>query len=231
MQQEPYPTNAAVLARVQQLAGQANVYNPFIIEADQTSLWNAVELAQVMDGRDGGAPTLSNMLRKAAKDVRDNSANFVRNGPRTPSPAQTKSRQQEIIAQADLLDKLASGDLAAMVRSQHTIEDCFGQIRALGTKAPDELVSGVAHALVVLGRYPLTESEEVISEDHNELVLHYKGYEGRFPKIPMFPNKFTINLCSNDRRLFTKLGGRNIPIDGRSREEAIANVKRYVDEL
>jgi hypothetical protein len=32
-------------------------------------------------------------------------------------------------------------------------------------------------------------------------------------------------------RFFPKLGGHNVVIDGRSREEAFANVKRYFDEL
>jgi hypothetical protein len=231
MQQEPYPTNASALARVQQLAGQANVYNPFIIEADQSPLWNAVELARIVKGDDDGAPTLVNMLRKAATTVRDDSANFVRNGPRTPSPSEIKARQKAIIAQADLLDTFANGSLSTIVRDQLAIEQVFQELRELGTRAPDELVSGVAHALTVFERYPLTEEEDMITEDHNDYVLHYKGYEARFPKIPMFSHKWTINLCSNDRRLFTKLGGRNIVIDGRSREEAIANAKRYVDEL
>jgi hypothetical protein len=57
------------------------------------------------------------------------------------------------------------------------------------------------------------------------------GYEGRFPKIPMFRQRWTINLCSNDPRLFTKLGDRNIPIDGPSRDEAIVKIRRYVDAL
>jgi hypothetical protein len=29
----------------------------------------------------------------------------------------------------------------------------------------------------------------------------------------MFPNKFTVNLCSNNPHLLNKLGGRNIVID------------------
>ena len=231
MQQEPYPTNAAVLARVQQLTGHANVYNPFVIESDQTPLWNVVELARVMDGHDDGAPTLANMLRKAAKAVRDTSAIFARSGPRMLSPAETKSRQQAIIAQADLLDQFASSSLPAIVRDQLAIERVFERIRDLGTRAPDALVSGIAYALTVFERYPLGDGEDVVTEDHNDYVLDYRGYEIRFPKVPMFPNRWTINLCSNDRRLFTKLGGRNIVIDGHSRDDAIAKAKRYVDEL
>jgi len=231
MQQEPYPTNAAVLARVQQLDGQAGVYNPFVIEADHDSLWNAVELARVAKGDDRGAPTLSNMLRGAAKVVREDAANFVRSGARLPTSAEIEARKKEIIAQADLLDQLAAGGLPKIVREQLSIEDAFARLRDLGTKAPDALVSGIAQALVVFERYPLADGDaDQIVEDGGGYVLHYKGYEGRFPKIPISAHKWTINLCSNDRHLLLKLGG-NIPIDGRTREEAIANVKRHVDEL
>jgi Helix-turn-helix len=229
MQQEPYPTNAAVLARVQLLAGGANFYSPFVIEANHQPLWNAPELARVINNDDAGAPTLANMLRQAAKHLRDNSTNFVR-GPKVPTPAEIKAHQNKIIDQADLLEKFAGSGLPAIVRDRLAIEQVFYKlVHELGTKAPDDLVSGVHHALHVFERYPLDE-EDVITEDGNDLVLHYKGYEGRFPKIPMFSNKWTINLSSNNRHLFTKIGG-NVVVDGRSREEAIANTKRYVDEL
>jgi hypothetical protein len=229
MQQEPHPSNAAVLARVQQLAGQPNFHNPFVLEADQTFLWNLPELARVINGDDKDAPTLANMLRKAAKAVRDDSANFVRSGPRIPTPDEIKVRQRAIIDQADLLDKFANCSLTAIVRNQLAIEDIFAKLRELGTRAPDALVSGIAFAHSVFDRYPLIE-EDVITEDGNDLVLHYKGYEARFPKVPMFSHKWTINLCSDNPHLFNKLGG-NVVIDGRSRDEAIAKAKQRVDEL
>jgi hypothetical protein len=159
MQQEPHPTNAAVLARIQQLAGQPNFHNPFVIEADHTALWNMPELARVISGDDQDAPTLASMLHKAAKVVHDNSANFVRSGPRAPTPAEIKARQKEIIARADLLDELANGSLFAIVRNQLTIEDVFAKLRELGTKAPDALVSGIAFAHSVFDRYPLVEED------------------------------------------------------------------------
>jgi DNA-binding XRE family transcriptional regulator len=229
MQQEPHPTNAAVLARVQQLAATTAFHNPFVIMADTSPLWNAPELTRVISGDDKGAPTLANMLRKAAKNVRDNSANYVR-GPRVPTPDEIKARQSEIVAQAELLDKYAELSLAEMVRDQVAIEQVFYKlVHELGAKAPDELVSGVAFAFSVFDRYPL-EDGEVLTEEGNDIVMHYKGYEGRFPKVPMFPNKWTVNLCSNDPRLFAKIGG-NVVIDGRSRDDAIARTKDYVDQL
>jgi len=230
MQQEPFPTNAAVLARVQQLAAESGFYNPFVIGADHKPLWNAPELERVIKGEDNAAPTLSNLLRKVAKIVRDDAANFVRSGPRVPSPSEIDTRKKAIVAQADLLDQFAGSGLAAIVRDQVAIENVFAKFRELGTRAPDAIVSGFAFAVSVFDRYPLIQEDGIISEDGKDFVLHYKGYEGRFPKIPMFSNKWTINLSSNDRRLFTKIGG-NAVIDGRTREEVIANAKRHVDEL
>src|ERR1700704_1690153 len=40
MQQEPYPTNTAALARVQQLWGRDDFHNAFIIEKAGKPLWN-----------------------------------------------------------------------------------------------------------------------------------------------------------------------------------------------
>src|SRR6185312_3356715 len=196
MQQEPFPTNAAVLARVQQLAAESGFHKP---------LWNAPELERVIKGEDNAAPTLSNLLRKVAKIVRDDAANFVRSGPRVPSPSEIDTRKKAIVAQADLLDQFAGSGLAAIVRDQVAIENVFAKFRELGTRAPDAIVSGFAFAVSVFDRYPLIQEDGIISEDGKDFVLHYKGYEGRFPKIPMFSNKWTINLSSNDRRLFTKI--------------------------
>lgn len=230
MQQEPHPTNAAVLARVQQLAGSNSFHNPFVLAADHSPLWNAPELARVIEGKDEGAPTLTNMLRKAAKEVRENSAHYVRSH-RVPTPEEIKAHQSKIDAQADLLDGFADGSLASIVKNQTAIEQVFYKlVHELSTKAPDDLVSGVAFAFNVFDRYPLSDQGDEITSEGNDFVLRYRGYEGRFPKIPMFPNKWTINLCSNDPRLFTKIG-RNVIIEGRTRDEAIANAKSYVDEL
>ncbi len=73
-------------------------------------------------------------------------ARVLESGWGTPTPAEIKARQQAIIAQADLLDKFADSSLSAMVRDQLAIEQVFEKlIRELGTKAPDALVSGIAH--------------------------------------------------------------------------------------
>ncbi len=231
MQQEPYPTNTAALARVQQLWDREDFHNAFIIEKSGKPLWNVVELERVVAGEDTGAPTLVNLLRAIAKDVRANSAIFVRSGPRSLTPEEAKKRQQAIEGQADELDRIASSGLRAIIRDQLLIEGAFSKLLALGTKAPDSLVSNVAQALVVFEQNQ-TPSESAARLEQGGYVVDYKGYEIRYPRIPMFSNKFTVNLCSNNPHLFNKLGGRNIVIDDhRSIEAAIAEAKRHVDEL
>ncbi|WP_271526925.1 MULTISPECIES: helix-turn-helix domain-containing protein [unclassified Bradyrhizobium] len=150
IQQEPHPTNAAVLARVQQLAGQPNFHNPFVVAADQSTLWNLPELARVISGEDQQAPTLANMLRKAATIVREDSANFVRNGAGWPTQVEIAARHEDIIAQADLLESFAGDSFPTIARHQLAIEDVFANL--LGLRAPDALVSGIAFALSVFDR-------------------------------------------------------------------------------
>jgi hypothetical protein len=97
--------------------------------------------------------------------------------------------------------------------------------------APDSLVSNVAQALVVFeqNQTPVASAARL---EQGGYVVDYKGYEITYPPIPMFPNKFTVNLCSNNRHLFNKLGGRTIVIDDYgSIEAAVAKAKRHVDGL
>ena len=148
MQQESYPSNAMALARVQSLWGSDDFQTPLIIEKNGTSLWNIAELARVMDGSDTSAPTLVNLLRKTAQIVRENSAIFVR-GAKSPSPDEARERQQEIKAQADVLDKIANSGLDAAIEAHEQVEAVFQRLRDLGTRAPDDLVSAVAHATVI----------------------------------------------------------------------------------
>lgn len=230
MQQEPYPTNTAALARVQQLWGQEDFHNAFIIEKSGKPLWNVVELGRVVDGEDTGAPTLVNLLRAIAQNVRANSTIFAR-GPNPLTPAEAKKRQQAIERQADELDRIAKSELQAIIRDQLLIEVVFSKLLSLGTKAPDSLVSKVAQALEVFERNQMP-IKPVARLEQGSYVVDYKGYEISYPPIPMFPNKFTVNLCSNNPHLFNKLGGRNIVIDDHtSLEAAIAKAKRHVDEL
>jgi DNA-binding transcriptional regulator YiaG len=231
MQQEPYPTNTAALARVQQLWGRENFHNAFIIEESGAPLWNVVELGRVVDGDDAGAPTLVNLLRAIAKQVRANSAIFVRSGPKLLDPSEVQKRQRAIEGQADELDRLAGSGLQAIIRDQLLIEGVFAKLMALGTRAPDSLVSNVHQALVVFERNQ-TPIEPEARLEQGGYVLDYKGYEITYPPIRRDTSGWTVNLCSNNPHLFNKLGGRNIVIsDHASLEAAIAKARRHVDEL
>ncbi len=150
MQQEPYPTNAMAIARVQKLWGRNDFHNPFVIEGTGTPLWNAVELGRVVDGTDTGAPTLTNLLRAIALRVRDNSENFVRDGAKMPMPTELKKQKRALERVADELEELADGGLEQILSHQIQIEDAFVRLRSLGSKAPDVLVRNVAQAFVAM---------------------------------------------------------------------------------
>jgi hypothetical protein len=231
MQQEPYPSNTWALARVQQLWGREDFHNPFVIEESGTPLWNVVELARVADGSDSGAPTLINLLKAVAKDVRANSAIFVRSGPKLLDPSEVQKRQRAIESQADELDRLSASGLEAIIRDRLLIEGVFSKLIALGTRAPDSLVSNVHQALVVFeqGQTPVEVAPRL---EPGGYVLDYKGYEISYPRVRIDTSGWTVNLCSNDPRMFNRLGGRNIVVsDHASLEGAIAKAKRHVDEL
>jgi Helix-turn-helix domain len=231
MQQEPYPTNAAALARVQQLWGREDFHNPFVIEESRKPLWNAVELERVVRGDDDGAPTLPNLIRRIAKIVRANSSNFVRTGPKSPTASEMRDHQKAIEAEADELDRIAASSIEGVLRDRTLIETIFHRLLALGTQAPDLLVHNVAQAFVVFEREqkPVRSEAQLRQEGY---VIDYKGYEITYPAIRMFGNMWTVNLCSNNPHLLNKLGGRNIVInDYKSLESAIAEAKRYVDDL
>jgi hypothetical protein len=230
MQQEPYPTNTAALARVQQLWGRANFHSAFIIEESGRPLWNVVELGRVADGSDKEAPTLVNLLRVIAKEVRANSSIFVRKGAKLLTPSEVKQRQRAIEAQADELDRIANTGLQRILRHEMLVEGVFSTLLALGSKAPDSLVSNVAQALEVFQRgQAQTEAQPRL--EPGGYVIDYKGYEITFPPVPMFANMFTVNLCSANQHLLNRIGGRNVVItDHTSIEAAIAKAKCYVDE-
>lgn len=56
MKQEPYPTNAAALARVKELWGREDFHNPFILEKSGQHLWNITQLSRAVRGQDENAP-------------------------------------------------------------------------------------------------------------------------------------------------------------------------------
>lgn len=233
MQQEPYLTTAGALARVQQLWGREDFCNPFIIDETRKPLWNIVELEQAVTGADSGAPTLPNMLRAVAKDIRANSNNsnrFAVRGSNMLTPAEAQERQVAIEAQADALERIAKSGLAAIVRDPQQVETIFAELRRLGTKAPDTLVSAIAHAFVIFERGPLPGDSEPRLEAGG-YVMEYRGCVITWPKTPIDAARFTVNVASENPHLLARLGGCLVINDPRSIDNAIAKARRQIDEL
>ena len=82
MQQEPFQSNTAAIARIVEMWGRPDFHNAFIIEKSGSGLWNIAELSRVVTGEDAGAPTLTNLLSRLAKHVTDTSSLVVRSGPK-----------------------------------------------------------------------------------------------------------------------------------------------------
>lgn len=228
MQQEAYPTNAMAIARVQELWGRDDFHNPFIIEEGGSPIWNIVELGRVADGSDTGAPTLINLLRITARSIRANSCVFVRSGPRTLPPAEAAVRQQAIEAQADELDEIANAGLQVAINGRSKIDEVFRNLQALGTRAPDALVSAVNQALVIFekSRHQLPEPRI----DGVNYVMDYRGFEISYPRIPQTTGPIPISIGTNNMQLFTRLGRNDSLIMTPKREDGILEAMRRIDD-
>jgi len=146
MQQESHLSNAAVLCRVQMLAGHPAFYNPFVMEGERHDLWNMMELQRAIDGSDEEAPTLRNLLRRLATGIRADAPNFVRSGPAMPTAQEQKKRERELVALAIQLERIADGHLHDILAESATVESILAQTRAVGVRPSDTLVSAVAQA-------------------------------------------------------------------------------------
>ena len=213
------------LARVQELWGDANFHNPFIIERDGAPVWNAVELQSVVTGADPGAPILLNLLRMIAQSIRANSSIFARSGARSLGPAEAQARQQAIEAQADVLDRIADCGLDAAIDRQLEIEATFKRLLDLGTRAPDDLVSGVAHALTIF------EKRARPRIDGPNFVLDYKGYQISWPRTPMSTASIAVEVTAEIMSLFGQIDRRQFPIMAPSTEEGVRRAKAYIDSI
>ena len=221
MIQEPFPTNAAVLARVQQLSSRVDFHTPFVLENERDDLWNTAELNRVMRGDDRSAPTLQNMLRMIAETVRANPVYSVQ--------GQTLVRENAL-GFANELESLGQNDLVDIVMNQGRIEQIFQEMIALGTSAPNALVSAVHFALVVFERNPIhSEAPKIVSAGN--YVIDYRGYEITYQSPPMFPNRWVVNLSSASPHLFNRLERGNVIIEDVTLEDAVNKAKRYVDGL
>lgn len=142
LQQEPYPTNAAALARVQLLWGREDFHGPFIMEKSGASLWNQVELMRVVDGSDKTAPTMANTIRRVAAYVRTNAQVYVRDGAVRPSTQDHQKTVDAIRGVAAQLDALA--DQVPVHDDQ--FQSLLSRLHDLGFFPPNQFVSDVAHA-------------------------------------------------------------------------------------
>jgi DNA-binding transcriptional regulator YiaG len=140
MQQEPYLTNAAAIARVGSLWGRECFHNPLIIDRNRDVLWNSVQLERVAAGRDTGAPTIANLIRAVAAYVMTNSAVYVRTGPRLPDATEIARHRARIEDQAGEIAALAEGDPI----DQAAVEAAIAKLGTLGQYPPSDVVAAIA---------------------------------------------------------------------------------------
>jgi len=146
MQQEAHQSNAAVLARVQMLASHPRFFAPFVIEEDHHDLWNMMELQRAIDGKDEGAPTMHNMLCWLAAGIRHDAPNFGRSGPAIPTVQEQKKRERELVTLAVQLERIADQTIHEILAEYETVCAVLAQVRVLGLRPKDTLVSGLAQA-------------------------------------------------------------------------------------
>jgi hypothetical protein len=146
LHQETHPNNAAVLARVQVLAGADGMFNPFVLEEGAHDLWNIVELQRVMVGEDSNAPTLPNMVCRLAAGIRADAPYYVRSGARMATSAEQDKRMRELEALAVVLDSIGKQTMQEVVGQQANIEGIMQQVQTLGLRLRNDLVSGIASA-------------------------------------------------------------------------------------
>jgi DNA-binding XRE family transcriptional regulator len=222
LHQEPFPKNVSAIARVQMLWNRESFHNPFIIEESGKPLWNVVELQRIVEGGDKGAPALVNLLSRIAKSVQEDSAIFAR-GPKALTPSEFRARQAAIEAQGKKLEKIAASGHEVAAKSAKQIEEVFSNLLQLGTRAPDLLVSNVWDAFSVM------EMEQVKAPLKSP--LNYRGYEITWPMPRIDGSRWTVNVASERRDLFLRIGGRTLVIDDfHSLEGAIQKAKRIIDE-
>jgi hypothetical protein len=150
LQQEPYPTNSAALARVKMIFHDENVHGPFIMERTGNPVWNNVELARVVDGSDTNAPTVRNTIRRLAEYILETKTVFVRS--EWPTVEETKARISEIEEVGKHLLQLARESEARCVRYQE-FEISLKRLHELGTYPLQRQVDDVAFA---------TQGEELV---------------------------------------------------------------------
>jgi len=151
MQQEPHPSNAAALARVQKLWGRSDFFNPFIVDKTTKPLWNYPELKRVIEGEDPGAPTAQNLIRKIAREMKSSAGNTVWGASR-PSALEKQERKQRIEALASELEAIAEGGFSEIEKRQAEVDATVYKFQHHGARAPDALVHNLAQAFAAAER-------------------------------------------------------------------------------
>jgi hypothetical protein len=144
LQQEPYPTNSAALARVKMIFHSEDVHGPFIMERTGNPVWNNVELARVVDGSDTNAPTVRNTIRRLAEYILENSAVFVRS-EKMPTAEEIQAKASEIKQTGEHLLQLAKESETRCVTYQE-FEVSLKRLHELGSYPTERQVGDVAFA-------------------------------------------------------------------------------------
>jgi DNA-binding XRE family transcriptional regulator len=151
MQQEPHPSNAAALARVQKLWGQSGFCNPFILDKETKPLWNFPQLRRVVESEDPGAPTVQNLIRRIAREMKANSGSTVW-GANRPNASEKQERKQRIEALANQLEAIADSGFVEIEKRRVEVEDIIYKFQHHGTRAPDAFVHNLAQAFTAAER-------------------------------------------------------------------------------
>lgn len=92
---------------------------------------------------------LAEAIRALAQEIRGHSWAFVRHGPQMLSPSETALREQQIVALAGDIDKLAERVPQSKV-TYRDVEAILSRLREVGFFADSLLVSNVARAIYAL---------------------------------------------------------------------------------
>lgn len=142
---ETFDTNAQAVAVAQERWGREDFQEAFINDANGENVWTFAELGAVIAGDDSGAPTMTNLkervreaLHKAIDEYRRGSASLV-NTPRG-------QRLEQLICR---LEELAS-DVRQSEVGYYLVDSCISEIRGLGRRLPEALMSEVDRAFLAL---------------------------------------------------------------------------------
>ncbi len=59
----------------------------------------------------------------------------------------------------------------------------------------------------------------------------YKGFIITWQEPPLTSARLEANITSEERRGFTLIGGRAVPVEGRTHKDMLAKAKQCIDEL